>query len=340
MLETVQATADVDLVGDPLDLAEQVARDPNLWRRIGTDKARLLADASSLGSLVLRRASFGEHAGRMQVVAEANLAAMTYGKTGKSLTLPPTSVATALRLMVDEAAKALPSVAPRTLAAWKVSRVDASVTWALQPLDAAPVFEAMRNAFFSLQGLNGRAEVSQPGPRSLMLRRTKEDVVRLYDKTAESLATGNALPTAFPPDHSTLLRLESQIVARSARKRYGETLDMLAEEGIAVATRTLRDWLDMLGSTSLATGNQDVFMRLVMGGMPPEVAFGMVGPAVALRAGGVDALVAAGVARRTAYRWQARIREAVPDSEWSDVLGVPLSLDDAVYADSHCERIA
>jgi hypothetical protein len=206
MLETVQATADVDLVGDPYDLADQVAAAPNLWRRVGSGLARLHKDASPLGSLVMRRASYGDHAGRIQVVAEANLATLVYGKAGKALTLPPRDLQAALQLVVDEAGKALPSVAPRTLQAWRVSRVDASVTWSLQPLDAGPVFAAMRHAFFSLHG--GRVQASQPGPRSLMLQRTKEDKVRLYDKSAESAASGNVLPRGLSEDRATLVRLE------------------------------------------------------------------------------------------------------------------------------------
>lgn len=340
MLETIQATADVDLVGDPYDLAQQVARDPNLWRRIGADKARLHADASSLGSLVLRRASFGEHAGRVQVVAEANLAVLAYGKAGKAFTLPPADLGDALNSLVGEAVKALPAVAPRMLASWKVSRVDASVTWAIQPLDAAPAFEGFRDSFFRLQGLGGRAEASQPGPRSLMLQRTKEDKVRLYDKTAETLANGHDLPPHLHPDRATLVRLESQIVARTARKRYGDTLDMLATEGTAVATRTLTDWLDMLGDTTHATSAQEVFMRLVMGGLPADRAMCLTGPAMLVRVGGAEALIKQGIPKRTAYRWVAEIRGAVPDEVWREALGIPLRIEDAVYADQHCERLS
>jgi hypothetical protein len=339
MLETVQATADVDLVGDPFDLSQQVARDPNLWRRLGADKARLHADASALGSLVLRRASFGDHAGRVQVVAEANLAALTYGKAGKALTLPPADLDRSLALLLSEAVKALPAVAPRTLSAWKVSRVDASMTLALQPLDAGPVFDTMRDAFFSLQGLGGRAEVSQPGPRSLMLQRTKEDKVRFYSKTDESLHNASPLPLGLDPARAHLVRLESQIVARTARKRYGDTLQDLATDGIAVATSTLRDWLDLLGDTALATGPREVLNRLILGGCDPARAMALIGPAMLLRAGGPHSLVQQGVSKRTAYAWAKEVRSYVPDDVWADALGIPLSVDDAVYADSFCERI-
>jgi hypothetical protein len=203
------------------------------------------------------------------------------------------------------------------------------------------VFDVMRNAFFSLQGLGGRAEASQPGPRSLMLQRTKEDKVRLYDKSAETVANGGSLPANLATDRATLIRLESQIVARSARKRYGDTLDVLANDGIAVATTTLRDWLDLLGDTALASGPREVFNRLVLGGCEPARAMNLVGPALMLRAGGPQSLISQGVSKRAAYAWAAEIRRYVPDSDWSDSpLGVPLTFDDAVYADQYCERIA
>jgi hypothetical protein len=338
VIETVQATADVDLVGDPYDLAQQVARDPNLWRRLGRDQALLHADASGLGSLRLRRASFGDHAGRMQVVAEANLASLTYGKEGKALTLPQGDIGSALQLVVDEAAKALPSVAPRTLTAWRTSRVDASVTWALQPLDGAPLFAFMRDAFFAQHG--GRVQVSQPGPRSLMLAKSKEDKVRLYDKSLESSVNGSPLPQHLSQDRATLVRLESQIVARTARKRYGDNLGDLATEGATVASLTLSDWLSTFGDTAKGRGVLEVAQRLVLGGMPADRAMLLAGPALILRTGGVEALIAHGVARRTAYRWRSEISAAVPDDVWREELGIPLRLEDAVFADQFCDRIA
>jgi len=332
VIETVQATADTGLVGDAWDTLTMVGvTTGSLWRRIGPDAARLHDDATGLGSLVLRRGRYGSQAGRLQLVAEGNLTTLLYGKDRKSLTTPLADVETGLTLLVAEAHRALPTIAPTALDAWRCSRVDASVTWALQPADAQPVFDTMRDAFFTLD--SGRTRASQPGARSLMLQRTQEDKVRLYDKTAETLARHLPLPPRLSDDRATLVRLESQIVARTARRVYGETLANLAADGTDVATRTLADWLSTFGSTAYGKGAQEVFTRLVLGGLPPERAMCLTGPAMMLRAGGVDALIREGVPRRTAYRWRKEITAAVPEEVWREELGIPLHLEDAVFAD-------
>jgi hypothetical protein len=339
MIETVQATADTGLVGDPWDLLEQVAADQpggSLWRRIGRDSVRLAGDASGLGSLVVRRGLY--NGGTVQIAAEGNLTSLLYGKEGKALGLAATDLGASLDRLVGEAVRCLPSLAPRTAAAWRVSRVDASVTWALQPRDAQPVFDFMRDAFFTLH--SGRVQASQPGPRSLMLRRTKEDSVRLYSKTDEANAKGSPLPAGLSEDRATLVRLESQIVARTARRVYGDNLADLAAEGINVASRTLADWLDTFGATATGKGAREVFTRLVLGGISADRAMCLVGPAMMLRSGGVDALVRDGVPRSTAYRWKREIEAAVPDHVWREELGIPLALEDAVTADQFCDRIA
>lgn len=338
MIETVQATADTGLVGDPWDLLSQLGADDSggLWKRVGLDAARYHSDASRLGSLVVRRGKY--NGGTVQIAAEGNLASLMYGKTGKALTLDGSALRDGLVALVAEAGKALPTIAPRTLDAWKVSRVDASVTWALQPMDAQPVFDFMREAV--MHHHSGRRVATQHGSRSLMLQWTQEDKVRIYDKTMEAAATGSPLPPGLSDGRSTLVRLESQIVKRTARKRYGDTLSQLATDGVAVAERTLTDWLETFGGTATGKGAREVFMRLIVGGMAADRAMCLVGPAMMMRAGGVDALVRDGVPRRTAYRWKAEIDKAVPADVWREELGIPLTLDDAVMASDYCDRIA
>ena len=337
MLETVQATADIDLVGDPYDVAEVVARDPNLWHRLGHDQARLNPDATGLASLRLRRARYGDHSGRLQVIAEANLTRLLYGPEGKALTCPSGSIEDGLTAMLEETQKALPSVAPRTFSAWQTSRVDASATWQFQQLDSAPLFDALVVAFFSLHGSGrGKSATSRPGPRSLRYDSTAECQVRAYSKTDEALAKGSPIPATITGE---LLRIEEQTTGRTCRKHYGETLEDLRSGGDTVARQRLHDWLDMFGSAALAGGQREVFMRLRMGGMEADRAALLSGPAMMLRTGGIDALTREGINRRTAYRWAAEIRAAVPDDAWAEVLGIPLDLDDAAFADAHVARV-
>jgi hypothetical protein len=107
-----------------------------------------------------------------------------------------------------------------------------------------------------------------------------------------------------------------------------------------VATRVLADWLNTFGSTATGEGVQEAATRLEMGGMRADEAIRMAGPAILLRAGGVEGLVRAGVGRRTAYRWRAAIDAAVPPEVWAETLGIPLTLSDAVTADQFCERLS
>lgn len=342
MLETVQATATLDdTYGDPFDLVSQVARDPNLWRKISGGAARLHEDASPLGSLVVRRGRFGSAKDRIQVVAEGNLTALVYGKTGKALTLPGSDLVGSLERVVSEAAKHLPHLAPRTMAAYQVSRVDASATWALQPLDAPLVVDFMRNAFWTMNGRGrGRAETSQPGGASFAHQRTNEERLRFYGKTAEAVARGEALPPRLSEAEATLLRLEWQVAGRSCRRHFGETLLDLSASGVDVAKRSLTNWIQTLGDTAMGAGVQDVCTQLVLGGMPVDRAWRMAGPAMVLRSGGVERLVQSGVSPRTARAWAAEIRRCVPDDAWQEALGVPMHVEDAAYADTYCERIA
>ena len=115
---------------------------------------------------------------------------------------------------------------------------------------------------------------------------------------------------------------------------------MLAADGVNVAQMTLTDWLSTFGDTAKGRGVQEVVARLIAGGMPADKAYCLAGPALMLRAGGVDGLIAHGVSRSTAYRWRREINAAVPEDVWREDLGIPLRLEDAVFADQFCDRIA
>jgi hypothetical protein len=335
VIETLQATADTHHPDDPMLWVQSQGRDPNLWRRRGHD-ALLHADASTaLSELRVRKATYGPNAGRLQVVWTANLPAALYGTVGKVGTLPPARVRDALDLAVGEAVKHLPGLAPHTLRAWMPSRVDANGTWFLTGVDQTVLWSHLESAARTLDGAyRGRGRYEQPGVRSLRVHRTSEHLVRIYCKTSDARAKGVPLPQWLSESYGMLLRVEAQHVKRTCRKTYGATLEDLATDGARVSTNVLQGWLDDLGSVATARGPREVMARLVNSGMAPYRAAQLTMPALILRSGGVDAVEReCGVSRRLANAWAAEIRSAVPDEGWSEVLGVPLSLDDVLTAD-------
>jgi hypothetical protein len=335
MIETVQATADTHHPDDAYLWVKANATAPNVWRRFGGGML-LHADASTgLSELKVRQAQYGPNKGRLQVVWTANLPALLYGKAAKVGTLPGSQLERALTAAVAEASRHLPGLAPHMLSSWMPSRVDASATWWLQGVDHAVCWEHLESAARALDGaFRGRGKYAQPGTRSIRIHRTAEDLLRIYDKTTEALDTGQPLPTGLSPARGRLLRVEAQHVKRKARLVYGKTLADVATDGVRMARNVLQDWLDDLGAAATAKGPREVLTRLINGGMPAPRALALLGPALLLRSGGIDALMnEGGLSRRQSNALAVEIRRAVSDDAWSEILGVPLDLDDLLFAD-------
>jgi hypothetical protein len=325
VLETVEAFSDIGEYGTAWDYLTMTCNTEELrrWRRLGPESARYLPDATSLQSVALMRSTFGDTP-RLRLKVQANLTRLVHGADGKAWTLHDEEVPVGCLLMLGEAQKALQG-ASGAFADWRLSRVDASVTVGLQSEDVNLAFPAWAAGFWALHG--GRRQTSQPGPHSLAHQRTQECKVRMYDKSAETLAR-----TGKTPEGPHLVRLEEQTMGRTVRAAYGETLAELVEGGAVVAKTRLAEWVDRIPA-AVASDGDALFARLHLSGMSAERATSLVHAAQVLRSAGVEGLMSRGISRATAYRWATEIRNALGAQGLDgESYGVGFDLDDAVFA--------
>lgn len=325
MLETIEAFSDIAQRGSAMGWLEMVLTPQELrfWRPLGSDSARMVGGPTALQSVTLMRPQWDKSAS-LRLKVQANLTRLVHGADGKAWTLHPDEVSVAVLMMLGESQRVLPE-AERDPSRWRLSRVDASVTSGFASDDVALAFPAWASAFWSLG--SGRRTTSQPGPRSLMHVYTQEVKVRLYDKTAETIAnTGKA------PAGPHLVRLEEQVNGLSARTAYGESLQGLMDTGAVMAQERLNTWLHKIGPAALAGDFEKIRVRLALGGVTPQRSYVLAGVVLILRSGGVDAIVNSGVSRSVAYKWCAEVRSALGAAYLDDDYGVPFSLDDALFA--------
>jgi hypothetical protein len=297
-----------------------------LWKRVRGNRAAYRSDDGWLVQLGVGQ--HGDHKGQYQVWLEGNLTRLLYGESGKSFTLPPCDVPAAVVALIDKAAMVLPTLAPRMPLSWAPYRVDSSVTVSMQSRDAELYFQGAERRLRSFDNFRRRTVVNSA--HSLAHHLTSEVMVRVYDKTLETLSHKGHSRDRSSPIGPRLVRIEEQVTKRSSRRYFGDTADDLMTAGAAMAKQRVSRWATEIGPVLATYGWETIFYRLTGSGMKPERALQLVGPAMALAQQGITAMVEAGVGQSTAYRWASEIRAALSDD--TDGVGINFDADDAVLA--------
>lgn len=313
MIETTRTYSELDT--NPLRVFDWLASSPPEWRitqQRGTGDlvGTLKGDSTPFGSLQVHRdrsVPAEDGVSRYVVTAEGNLPLMLHGKAAKHLTMLPEHLPAAVDVFIDALHRAVPLLGDADTR-HRLTRVDASMTWRHERPDQAARALSQARAHLTAQR-SGRRVISAHGVETVTLRRTKQHLIRAYDKTAESIAAARGTGTVPDLGDGVLVRLEVEHTRQTARRHYGDDLTALSRFGADMARKavetTAEPFSRVLADIPTTTGQ---VAALIAAGADPARAFALVGPSLALAEGGIPALTTMGVSIGTAYRWRAELR--------------------------------
>lgn len=293
MIETVAATADI---------ARPSLTDVRGWMRLGkratTEYRPTERLPEGIGYLGLIETPDG-----WQVRWEGNLTAVLHGSrvTAGSLARSEVTAATDRALAL---VNGVCSAAPEPGWRWDVTRFDPSGSWVMpEGTWTQDVVKAAHVRWLEARTGNQRVgfDVST-GATATWVKSKRARSWSVYDKTAEARLRHKVAPPG-------VIRLEARLRPKRGTWHLGQTEDLMesSERELEALARTVGEALPSavrLMVAALMRGQE------ALGEKPdPGEAFRLASVGMMVEDEGVKSLEAAGVPRRTAYRWRSRVTQ-------------------------------